>query len=107
MHSLLLPTLPSMLDEGETFAKPPTIAIDFENHDLTKLLEYLSYNAEHNQEENVAAALVTIQDATKYHDLPDSAFELAGIWVATKEDNSGRINIDKSNLIDVDDNVKV
>jgi len=68
----------SMLDEGETFAKPPTIAIDFEDHDLTKSLEYLSYNAERKQEENVAMALVAIQDAAEDHDLPDSAFEPAG-----------------------------
>ena len=106
-HSLLLPTLPLQLDEGETLAKPPTIAIDFEDHDLTKLLEYLSYHAQRNHEENVAAALVAIQDAAKDHDLPDSAFEPAGFWVPTKVDNSGSIHINKPNIIDVDDNVEV
>lgn len=103
----ILANTTSTLDEGETLAKPPTFAIDFEDHDLTKSLEYLSYHGQRTHEENVAAALVVIQDAAKDYDLPDSAFGPAGICVPTKVDNTGSININEPNIIDVDDNVEV
>ena len=92
----------SMLDEGETFATPPTLAIDFEDHELTKSLEYVSYDAVRKQEENVAMALVAIQNAEVDHDLPDSAFQPISTWTSSKVETSSSFIIDTPTLTESD-----
>ena len=92
----------SMLDEVETFVATPTLAIDFEDHELTKSLEYVSYDAVHKQEENIAAVLVAIQNAEVDHNLPDSAFQPSSTWTTSKVETSSSFIIDTPTLTESD-----
>ena len=87
----------SMLDEGETFAIAPTIAIYFEDHDLTKSLQYLLYDAERNQEENVVAALVAIQDVSGDHDLSRVHLNQLGFGMQQKRITLGAPTLTRQN----------
>lgn len=97
----------SMQVEGDE--NKPGLQIDFEDHELTKSLELMAYNAERTLEENIATALVAIQDmAPVYESVPESAFKKhQSFSVSGRADQGGSINIVNESLVECDDNVEV
>lgn len=102
-----LATTTTLLDEGETMAAEPALQIDFEDHSLTKSLEYISYDTQRTSEETVAAALVAIQDAAADYQVPKSAFHPHSTFASTKVDHAPGYDIQLGNVVQVDDAMEV
>ena len=99
-----------VLEEAETSERRPRVQIDFDDQNLTKALAFRRYDAEHTIEENVAAAIVAIQDvAQEYESVPENAFQPhKPQQFHTLIDHGGKsIDIMQPQLVDADDDVEV
>lgn len=83
--------------------------LDFEGHSLTKSLECFGYNADRTLEENVAIALIAIQEvAPMYESVPESAFQPhTSLFVSDHEEKGRSINIYNQSLQEADDDIEV
>ena len=54
-----------VLEEAETSERRPCVQIDFDDQNLTKALAFWGYDVERTIEENLATAIVAIQDVAQ------------------------------------------
>ncbi len=83
--------------------------IDFDDHELTKVLAFREYNVEHSIEDNVSSALVAISVASSFYDsILDNAFQPhKRLCVSRVENESGSVDISNPQLNDSDKDTKV
>ena len=85
-------------DEG------PKIAVDFEDHDLTKSLAFKGYNVDRTIEDNVISALSAIGASSSFYDsIPDSEFQPPKrLCISGQGNEGGTFDISRQQVVDND-----